>query len=79
MIIFIRGKRTFAAVFEPSDTVLAVKQFLEEYEEVPVTNLGLTYMGRAMNNSRMLSDYLLKENSAIEYRVVVTPSRCSLA
>lgn len=79
MLIFVRGVRTFAVDVDPSDTVLKIKQFLETHEEIPVTNLGLTYMGRAMVNPRMLSDYLIKENSAIEYRVIVAPSRCSVA
>ena len=78
MLIFLRGKRTFATVVEPSDTVLTLKQLIETREAIPVRNLSLTYMGRPMVNPRMLSDYLIKENSAIEYRVIVAPSRCSV-
>ena len=54
---------------ELSDTVLSVKEKIFDRDGIPVQYLALTYAGHEMEDQRTLSDYAMKREDTIMYRV----------
>jgi len=51
--------------FEPDNTVLQVKQALQEKEGISVEQIRLIYLGRQLNDQSMLNEYNLKAGAVI--------------
>ena len=50
---------------KPEDTVLHLKQVLQEKEGIVVESIRLVFGGRLLNNSSTLSDYNLQQGSVL--------------
>ncbi len=75
MQIFVKNTRTYVLDVEQSDTVLSVKEKIEDRDAIPVKYLSLVYAGRILEDARTLADYLIEREASITYRVRLVPEQ----
>lgn len=75
MQIFVKNSRTLVLDVEPSDTVLSVKQKIEDRDGIPLKYLSLSYAGSILEDGRQLSDYDVTREATIIYRVRLVPAQ----
>jgi hypothetical protein len=75
MQIFVKNNRTLVLDVEPSDTVLSVKQQIEDRDGIPLKYLSLSYAGSILEDARRLSDYDVTREATIIYRVRLVPAQ----
>lgn len=56
---------------EPTDTVLTLKQRLEEQEKVPPEQQRLVFAGKQLKNDRTLESYNVKEGTKLHFFVAL--------
>ena len=70
-----KNSRTLVLDVEPSDTVLSVKQKIEDRDGIPLKYLSLSYAGSILEDGRQLSDYDVTREATIIYRVRLVPAQ----
>ena len=69
MQIFVKNNRTWVIDVELTDTVLSVKQKIEDIDGIPVRYQSLRYAGRVLEDLRTLEEYGVFVESTIYYCV----------
>jgi ubiquitin C len=75
MQIFVKNSRTYVLNVEVSDTVMSVKEKIQDLDAIPVKYLSLVYAGHVLEDDRTLADYLIKKEATITYRVRLVPAQ----
>jgi len=69
MQIFVKNNRTWVIDVEPTDTVLSVKQKIEDVDGIPVRFQSLNYAGRVMDDQHSLAEYGISVEATVNYYV----------
>ncbi len=63
----IQAQREFYLVdFEPTDTILKVKEKVQVLSNIPVQAQKLIYAGQGLDDARVITDYGIKESSVLD-------------
>ena len=73
MQIFVKNTRTYVLDVENTDTVLSVKEKIQDRDAIPVKYLSLVYAGHVLEDNKTLADYLIEREASITYRVRLGP------
>ena len=69
IFVEISPTKTITLDVEASDSILNVKEKIEEVELIPVDHQQLAYLGTVLANDRTLSDYNIRKESTLQLTV----------
>ena len=75
MQIFVKESRTYVINVEKNDTIISVKEKIQDLDAIPVKYLSLVYAGHVLEDARTLADYLIEREATITYRVRLVPEQ----
>jgi hypothetical protein len=75
MQIFVKESRTYVINVEKNDTIISVKEKIQDLDAIPVKFLSLVYVGYVLDDDRTLADYRIEKDATITYRARLGPEQ----